>query len=221
MKIVIVNTGVGNVRSVANMLKRVKSVDAVQALISDISDDILSADALILPGVGSFDAAMTRFEEKKLIEPLNKAVLEKGTPILGLCLGMQVIAESSDEGEKRGLGWIPGHLKRLQPSFQGNRKIRVPHMGWNILHETENCVLYDNIDGEIRYYFDHTFYFKPEDKAYYCGKVTHGETFAAGVRRGNIFGCQYHPEKSHRFGLALFNNFVRYAALCERKSMVE
>lgn len=200
------------------MLKRVKSVDNITSCISDDSDEILSADALILPGVGSFDTAITRFEEKGLVKPLTKAVLENGTPILGLCLGMQIFMEGSEEGKKRGLGWIPGRLKRLRPSVQGNKKIRVPHMGWNILHDTENCVLYDEIGDEIRYYFDHTFYFEPKNEAYYCGKVTYGHTFAAGIRRENIFGCQFHPEKSHRFGLALFNNFIGYGKKCEYKT---
>ena len=219
MKVTIVNTGVGNVKSVANMLRRVKSADALDISISDDPDQILAADTLILPGVGSFDAAMVRLTERGLIEPLNIAVQERSAAVLGLCLGMQLMTDGSDEGNQKGLGWIPGRFKRLKASTQGHTPIRVPHMGWNILSETKNCVLYENMGDEIRFYFDHAYALQPEEPGYYCGTASHGITFAAGIRSGNIFGVQFHPEKSHRFGLALFENFLKFAAQCARQPM--
>ena len=212
MKVTIVNTGVGNVKSVANMARRVKNAGEVDITISDDPGQILSADTLILPGVGSFDAAMTRLTDKGLLAVLDEAVNQRGAPVLGLCLGMQLLAGGSDEGTKAGLGWIPGRFKKLKTSMQLRVPIRVPHMGWNIVNETENCVLYDGMGEEVRFYFDHSYALQLEEPSYYCGKVNHGVTFAAGIRSGNIFGVQFHPEKSHRFGLTLFENFLRYAA---------
>jgi len=207
MKVVIVNSGVANVRSVANMLRRFRTD-------SEISDDpsvVAAADVLILPGVGSFDSAMRKFRERGLIEPLNDKVLRLGTPVLGLCLGMQLMGCSSEEGEESGLGWIPGHLKKLPSESEDGARVRVPHMGWNIIGDREGCLLYDGMGDEIRFYFDHSYYFIPDAPEHYCGTVEHGRRFAAGIRSGNIFGVQFHPEKSHRFGLALFENFIAYA----------
>lgn len=207
MKVVIVNSGVANVRSVANMLRRLKTD-------SEISDDpavVAAADVLILPGVGSFDAAVRKFRECQLIDPLNDKVLGQGAPVLGLCLGMQLMGTSSEEGEEAGLNWIPGHLKKLSPETGDGTRVRVPHMGWNIIGDREGCLLYDGMGDEVRFYFDHSYYFIPDAPEHYCGTVQHGRRFAAGIRKGNIFGVQFHPEKSHRFGLALFENFIAYA----------
>lgn len=213
MKIVIVNSGVANVRSVANMLRRLKTE-------SEISDDpavVSRADVLILPGVGSFDAAIGRFRERDLIQTLNDKVLAKGTPVLGLCLGMQLMGDASEEGIEPGLGWIPGRLRKLTPAMQAVGRLRVPHMGWNIIDDRDGCILYDGMGEEIRFYFDHSYYFVPEHAGHRCGTVEYGLRFAAGIRRANIFGVQFHPEKSHRFGLALFENFINYARECVRK----
>ena len=206
MKVVIVNSGVANVRSVANMLRRLK-VD------SEISDDpgaVAAADVLILPGVGAYDAAMRKFRERDLVGVLDEKA-NRGTPVLGLCLGMQLMGNASEEGVERGFGWIPGQLKRLSPQGRDGQKIRVPHMGWNLIGDHEGRVLYDRMGEEVRFYFDHSYYFIPDDPAHTCGTVDYGQRFAAGIRRGNIFGVQFHPEKSHRFGLALFENFIDYA----------
>ena len=207
MKVVIVNSGVANVRSVANMLRRLKTE-------SEISDDpavMAAADVLILPGVGAFDAAIRKFRERRLIEVLNDKVLAQATPVLGLCLGMQLMGDASEEGDEPGFGWIPGRLKRLSPQGKDGQRIRVPHMGWNLIGDHAGCVLYDGMGEEVRFYFDHSYYFIPEDPAHTCGTVDYGLRFAAGIRRDNIFGVQFHPEKSHRFGLALFENFIEFA----------
>lgn len=207
MNIVIVNTGVSNVRSVANMLKRLK----VRSIISDNKEDIAAADVLILPGVGAFDTCIDRFLQAGLIDPLNRKVLQDGVPAIGLCLGMQILGDHSEEGKRSGLGWIPGHLQRLEVDAVAATKVRVPHMGWNIIENTEGCLLYAGMGLEPRFYFDHSYYFTANSPEHVCGTVRHGIEFAAGIHRGNIFGVQFHPEKSHRFGLALFRNFIEYA----------
>lgn len=217
MKIVIVNTGVGNVRSVANMLQRLR----VTAEISNSADIIRGADALILPGVGSYDAAIRRFRAAGIMDVLDEKVAREGIPALGLCLGMQLLAEGSEEGREPGFGWIPGRLARLPVTGAGGELVRVPHMGWNIIRATEGCVLYDGLGEEPRFYFDHSYYFGIDNMDYVCGQVGHGIPFAAGVRRGNLFGVQFHPEKSHRFGLGLFKNFLAYAGTCGRKPLLQ
>jgi glutamine amidotransferase len=207
MNIVVVNTGVGNVRAIPNMLRRL----GASVEISDEVHVVKNADCIILPGVGSYDAAARRFSENGLKETLDRKALYQGVPILGICLGMQLMAEGSAEGKEPGLGWIPGRLKRFQPQDGGEKPIRVPHMGWNVLEEIEDEPLYAGMEEEARFYFDHSYYWQPERRSNYCGVVEYGVRFAAGIRRGSIYGVQFHPEKSHRFGLQMFRNFLSIA----------
>ena len=207
MNVVIINSGVGNVTSIVNMLKRFQ----VEAKIQDDPNSIEDADALILPGVGSFDAAMRRFRSSGMREALDRIVLQDRTPILGICLGMQLMADRSEEGSERGFGWVQGELKRFLPSDGGDTPIRVPHMGWNIVTALENDPLYWGFNAEPRFYFDHSYYFVPRDATAYASRAHHGIEFAAGIRKGMLFGVQFHPEKSHRFGLALLRNFIEFA----------
>jgi glutamine amidotransferase len=204
--LVIVNSGVGNVRSVANMLKRV----GVEATISADPKTVLEAGAIILPGVGSFDAAIRRFRVSGVTDALNEAVARGRTPILGICLGMQLMGEQSEEGTERGFGWIGGDLKRFLPSDGGQQIIRVPHMGWNIVTAVGDNPLFQGFGESPRFYFDHSYYFDPRDPASSAAIARHGVEFAAGIRQGNLFGVQFHPEKSHRFGLQLLRNFVQF-----------
>jgi glutamine amidotransferase len=208
MNLVIVNSGVGNVRSVANMLRRV----GVAAAIADDPQAIDAADALILPGVGSFDAAMRRFRSGGIGEALDRKARAGRAPILGICLGMQLMCERSDEGSERGFGWIRGEMRRFQPSDGGDQRIRVPHMGWNLVRAPADAPLYAKLGSEPRFYFDHSYYFLPRDDRTEVAWAHHGIEFAAGIRQGALFGVQFHPEKSHRFGLQLLGNFVRFAA---------
>lgn len=207
MKIVIVNSGVGNVRSVANMLKRVGAA----AEIADDPEAIDRAQAIILPGVGSFDAAMNRFRSTGIGTVLDRKAAAGTTPILGICLGMQLMGDKSEEGSEPGFGWIGGELKRFQPSLDPQNPVRVPHMGWNIVSASMDDPLYRDIGPEPRFYFDHSYYFVPKDPASLSGRCIHGVEFASGIRRGLLFGVQFHPEKSHRFGFQILRNFAEFS----------
>lgn len=208
MKLVIVNSGVGNVRSVANMLRRL----GVESLISDRADEVRRADAIILPGVGSFDAAVRRFRETGIKDTLDEKARAGSTPILGICLGMQLMGDSSEEGEEAGFGWIPGELRKFRPEDGGAIRIRVPHMGWNEVRAMADNVLLTGFESNPRFYFDHSYYFVPTDAADSAGTATYGREFSAVLRKGLLFGVQFHPEKSHRFGLTLLRNFATFAA---------
>jgi glutamine amidotransferase len=191
------------------MLKRID----VTTEIADDPGGIARADALILPGVGSFDAAMRRFRSTGIGEALDRKVGEGATPILGICLGMQLMGDRSEEGSERGFGWISGELKRFQPSDGGGTPIRVPHMGWNVVRAPYDDPLYSGFESEPRFYFDHSYHFLPRDPAACASRAHHGIEFVAGIRRGLLFGVQFHPEKSHRFGLQLLRNFVQIVQL--------
>jgi imidazole glycerol-phosphate synthase subunit HisH len=207
VKVVIVNSGVGNVRSVANMLKRV----GVAAVISDDPETIEQANSIILPGVGAFDAAMHRFRTSGIKEVLDRKVAAGSTPVLGICLGMQLMGDKSEEGIEPGFGWINGELKRFKSSLDPENPVRVPHMGWNIVTPSATDPLYRNMGAQPRFYFDHSYYFVPKDPGSLSARCTHGVEFASGIRRGLLFGVQFHPEKSHRFGFQLLRNFAEFS----------
>lgn len=208
VKIVVVNTGVGNIRAIPNMLKR----SGASAEISADPDVVRTAECLIFPGVGSFDAGIRRLREAELTEVLTHKALVDHTPILGICLGMQIMASSSEEGKEPGFGWVPGHFKRFCPEDGGAKPIRVPHMGWNLVHQIAAEPLYKGMEKEARFYFNHSYYFIPKDETFSCGIAEHGILFAAGLKRENIFGVQFHAEKSHRFGMKLLENFLTLAS---------
>lgn len=204
MTICVVNSGVANVRSVVNMVKRHK----VLAKIVDAPEELDEASAVILPGVGSYDAAMKRLRSGNLYAALTQAAMERRIPVLGLCLGMQLMAEGSEEGEQPGFGWVPGRFLRLTANAQ--QKLRVPHMGWNVVGNTDGLELYKGMGEECRFYFDHSYYYPLDAGAEVYGVSHHGLDFAAGFRFENLFGFQFHPEKSHRFGFQLFGNFLAH-----------
>ncbi len=197
---VIVDYGVGNVNSVANMIRHVGGT-------CDISSDperILDAHKLILPGVGAFDAGMGALEERGLMNVLSKAVLDRGIPVLGICLGMQLMTRSSQEGSLPGLGWIDGDVRKF--SFD-NSKLKVPHMGWNTVNIPRDNPLIVPEDRQ-RFYFVHSYYVSCDNESDVIAKCHYGHDFVAAFARGNVFGVQFHPEKSHRFGMALLRRFM-------------
>jgi glutamine amidotransferase len=198
--ITIVDYGMGNLGSVLNMFKRI----GADALIASTHDEIRDAEKLLLPGVGAFDAAMARIRQSGLDRILEQKVKTERTPILGICLGMQLLVDSSEEGELPGLGWVAGTARRF-PIKQG---LKVPHMGWNVVMPTRVSPLTRDLPEESRFYFVHSYYIcvdHPEDSVL---QATHGLTFDAAIQSDNIYGAQFHPEKSHKFGMQLLRNFA-------------
>ncbi|MGN6492516.1 MAG: imidazole glycerol phosphate synthase subunit HisH [Agriterribacter sp.] len=203
--IVIIDYGVGNLTSIKNMLKRIN----VEAVISSKIDEIRNSDKLILPGVGSFDYGMTQLRESGLAKILNEKVLGEKTPILGICLGVQLLTESSEEGKQKGLGWIKGKTVAFNKlRLHGNQKI--PHMGWTDVSGYEKSKLFTGMYEEPRFYFVHSYHLELDDSSNIIAQANYGYDFAVGVEYDNILGVQFHPEKSHKFGMKLLENFVKY-----------
>lgn len=199
--ILIVDYGMGNLGSMLNMLKRI----GVQARIEADPAKLSDASKLILPGVGAFDAAMSRISEVSGLRALldNKVLVER-VPVLGVCLGMQLLTDGSDEGDLPGLGWIPAITRRIPNVPQ----LKVPHMGWNMARLTTSSRLTAGLDTVSRYYFVHSFAVHVKDPKHSLMRTHYGLDFDSAIARDNIYGVQFHPEKSHRFGMRLLKNFA-------------
>jgi glutamine amidotransferase len=200
--LVIVDYGVGNVGSIKNMLRKA----GVDAVVTCDLDQIAEAKRLVLPGVGAFDHAMDRLRALELIPLLNKKALEDRTPILGICLGMQLLTKRSEEGITPGLGWINAETRRFNFN-QSKAALRVPHMGWNTVEAQGSATILTNTVNE-RFYFVHSYHVICADDSDVMALTEYGYPFASAVRRDNIMGVQFHPEKSHRYGLALMKRFA-------------
>ena len=202
----IVNYGVGNLGSILNMLRYL----GLPAELVNSPEQILEAERLILPGVGAFDRAISRLNETGLRSPLDEAVLERRIPILGICLGMQLLGEGSDEGSLPGLGWIRGSSRRFR--FKDHQEqLKIPHMGWARLRITKPGVLFPDTETIERFYFVHSYHLCCSDPDNVAAEATHGSPFTAAVEHGHIFGAQFHPEKSHRFGMSLLKRYSEVA----------
>lgn len=202
--IVIVDYGMGNLGSIQNMIKKI----GAEAIISSQLTDIQKADKLVLPGVGSFDNGMRNIKELGLLDILNYKAMDQKIPVLGVCLGMQLIGRSSEEGVLPGLGWIPACTQKF--SFDKEcQHLKVPHMGWNTIEVKKNCYIFDNMYEEPRFYFVHSYKVFCEDASDILATTEYGGDFVSCVQHENIIGTQFHPEKSHKFGLKLFENFVK------------
>ena len=201
--IVIIDYKMGNLGSILNMLKKI----GVQAIVSSLPEDILQADKLILPGVGAFDNGMANLKESSLLSVLNEKVLAKKTPILGICLGMQLLTRRSAEGRLEGLGWVEADTVRFRFGKEEST-LKIPHMGWNTVMFKTGSVLSSELEDEARFYFVHSFHVVCDREENVAGKTFYGYEFSSAIQNGNIIGVQFHPEKSHKYGLRLLKNFV-------------
>lgn len=200
--ITIVDYGMGNLGSLVNIFRRI----GVPACAESDPERIEAAEKLILPGVGAFDAAMERIGEVAgLRDVLDRKALVDKIPVLGVCLGMQLLTNGSEEGKRPGLGWIAGKAHR----FPAGTGLKVPHMGWNNVIAMQENALTRGLGGELRYYFVHSYHVRAEDRANAMMQTSYGLDFDSGICRDNIFGLQFHPEKSHRFGMSILKNFAR------------
>jgi glutamine amidotransferase len=202
--VAIVDYGLGNLRSVAGAVERLGWKPVVTADPADLK----TADKLVLPGVGAFGDGMRNLHERGLVEPLNELVLGERKPILGLCLGAQLVAGESEEfGHHDGLGWIDASIEKI-PAGDG---LRVPHVGWNELHQVRESVLFTDIPEDALFYYVHSYHVLARDPEVVKGETDYGGRLAAVIEQGNIFGTQFHPEKSQLEGLKLLGNFLALA----------
>lgn len=200
----IIDYGLGNIKAFENIYRKLH----IPVRILKNSDDFNGISNLILPGVGAFDHAMSTFNSSGMRDVAENMVLNKKVPVVGICVGMQMLAHSSDEGRMKGLGWIDGEVKRFDET-KINFATHLPHMGWNdVLVEKQNPIL-NNFSGDPKFYFLHSYYFvcnNPEDT---IASSEYGIKFTCAVNNGNVYGVQFHPEKSHRFGIQLLENFSK------------
>jgi glutamine amidotransferase len=201
--ITIIDYGMGNLGSIANMLKKV----GAEAVITSDKSAIEKAEKLILPGVGAFDNGMKNLSQLGLLETLNRKVLEDKTPVLGICLGMQLLTRGSEEGDRPGLGWINAETVKFRFE-KSNTALKVPHMGWNSITIKQESNLFEGMHEELRFYFVHSYYVRCSEESDILATTNYGSDFTSSVRRDNIVGTQFHPEKSHKFGMKVFKNFV-------------
>lgn len=201
--IVIVDYGVGNLKSIQNMLKKV----GASCAISKDPNKIMEAEKLILPGVGHFDHGMKNLTESGLIQSLNQKVIEQQCPILGICLGAQLLGISSEEGTNEGLGWVKMRVVKFDKD-KLPPKLKIPHMGWNFIQKSKDSRLLHGLSDESRFYFVHSYHMLIEEEQNQLTKTNFGYDFTSSVEFNNIYGVQFHPEKSHHFGMQLMKNFV-------------
>ena len=191
----------GNLGSIVNMFRRIGH----PAQVTNDLETILNAQKILLPGVGAFDAAMERINGSELRQVLDKKAKIDRIPILGICLGMQLLTNQSDEGKLPGLGWIQASTKRF-PSLPG---LKIPHMGWNLVSQSNPSELTINLPEDARFYFVHSYYVQVVNPEHSILRSSYGTTFDSAIRCGNIYGAQFHPEKSHKFGMQLLSNFAK------------
>lgn len=201
--VIIIDYGMGNLGSIQNMIKKIGG----QALVSSKEEEIDGAHKLILPGVGAFDKGISCLENLNLVSTLHRKVFQQKTPILGICLGMQLFTKKSEEGKLDGLGWIDGETMRFKFDSAQNH-LKIPHMGWNTARIRHDSKLMKDLGEEPQFYFAHSYHVVCQNPRDPLLTTQYGYEFASAVERENIYGVQFHPEKSHRFGMRLFKNFL-------------
>lgn len=201
--ITLVDYGLGNVSAFYNLYKRLN----IPVVIAKSPSDLECATKIILPGVGAFDHAIKLLDASGMRDTLERLVCSNCVPLLGVCVGMQILANGSDEGRFPGLGWIPGRVRE----FNANDKLAnlpIPHMGWNDVSPVAGCGLFNGLENDARFYFLHSYFFECEQEANITATSSYGINFSCGVKCGNVYGVQFHPEKSHQYGALLLKNFA-------------
>ncbi len=201
----ILDYGLGNILAFVNMYKRLHHPTRVVKQPADLT----GVTKLILPGVGAVDHAMVMFNQSGLRAPVEEVIFKNQLPVLGICVGMQMLAESSEEGELPGLGWIKGRVVRVAGASSGGH-LRLPHMGWNDIAVTRSSALFHGLETEARFYFLHSYYFATQRDEDVLASVEYGNRFTCAVGHEQVMGVQFHPEKSHRFGAKLLQNFAEF-----------
>ena len=199
----IIDYGLGNILAFVNIYKKLN----ISAGIVTTSEQLKTAEKIILPGVGSFDWAMTRLKDSGMRDTLDHLVLEKKVPVLGICVGMQMMANRSDEGEMEGLGWIDAEVKKFDET-NFIQATHLPHMGWNDVTPVKTSCLFSQLENDARFYFLHTYYLSHKTQEQVLAQTDYSGLFTSSVHRENVYGVQFHPEKSHRWGVQLLKNFA-------------
>jgi imidazole glycerol-phosphate synthase subunit HisH len=202
--ITIIDYKTGNLGSIQNILKKIGE----QSVVTSDKDEIAKAKKLILPGVGAFDTGMQNLNDLGLIEVLNEKVLNQKTPVLGICLGMQLLSGGSEEGSLKGLGWIDAKAIRFR--FTDTVEYKIPHLGWNFIKQHKQSRLLDNMYPDARFYFVHSYFIQAGSSQDVLTSTIYETEFTSAVEKDNIMGVQFHPEKSHKFGMKLLKNFVEF-----------
>lgn len=202
--IAVIDYGSGNVCAIANIYKQLR----IHHQITGDLKTLEAADRYILPGVGSFDTTMDYFRRSGMTDLLHEQVVGRGKKVLGICVGMQILAESSEEGALPGLGWIPGRVRKIDASLLPAPP-HLPHMGWNSVAPRSGARLFDGVDVDRGFYFLHSYYFDASSDENVAATMNYGRELPCAVARGNVYGMQFHPEKSHANGVAIFRNFAR------------
>lgn len=202
--ITIINYGLGNIKAFVNVYKKL----SIPVRVASTSDDLSEVQKIILPGVGAFDYAMEKLDQSGMRNRLNELVLEKDIPVIGICVGMQILAKSSEEGYLPGLGWVDATVKKFD-STKLKTTTHLPHMGWNDVSPQNDHHLFEGLEKDSKFYFLHSYYFSCNQANDAIASSNYGESFVCAINYKNIYGVQFHPEKSHHYGVKLLENFAK------------